>query len=104
MIEIGNHAVLGYNTHISCMNRINIEDHVLTANNVFIGDNIHEYSNPRVPIKNQGLRFIKEVNIGSGTWIGENVVVIGANIGKNCVIGANSVVTRDICCHVCRLW
>lgn len=34
--------------------------------------------------------------IGEGSWLGENVCVIGANIGKHCVIGANSVVTKDI--------
>lgn len=35
--------------------------------------------------------------IGDGTWIGTNVVIVGnIHIGKNCVIGANSVVTKDI--------
>jgi acetyltransferase-like isoleucine patch superfamily enzyme len=34
--------------------------------------------------------------IGEGSWLGENVCVIGASIGKHCVIGANSVVTKDI--------
>lgn len=36
------------------------------------------------------------MEIGEGTWLGENVCVIGAKIGKHCVIGANSVVTKDI--------
>ena len=36
------------------------------------------------------------VEIGDGTWIGENVCIIGASIGKQCVIGANSVVLKDI--------
>jgi acetyltransferase-like isoleucine patch superfamily enzyme len=31
-----------------------------------------------------------------GAWLGENVCVIGASIGKNSVIGANSVVTKNI--------
>ena len=30
------------------------------------------------------------------SWLGENVAIIGASIGKNCVIGANAVVTDDI--------
>lgn len=34
--------------------------------------------------------------IGNVAWIGENVCIIGASVGKNSVIGANSVVTRDI--------
>lgn len=35
--------------------------------------------------------------IGDGSWLGKNVVVIGnVSIGKNCVIAANSVVTKDV--------
>lgn len=37
------------------------------------------------------------VFIGDGSWIGTNVVVVGnVHIGKHCVIGANSVVTKNI--------
>ena len=37
------------------------------------------------------------VSIGDDTWIGTNVVIAGTvEIGKHCVIGANSVVTHDI--------
>ena len=38
----------------------------------------------------------KPVIIGEGSWIGENVCIIGASVGKHCVIGANAVVTKDI--------
>ena len=34
--------------------------------------------------------------IGEGSWLGEHVCVIGASIGKHCVIGANAVVVHDI--------
>ena len=40
--------------------------------------------------------MLKPVIIGEGSWLGENVCVCGASVGKHCVIGANSVVTRDI--------
>lgn len=45
-------------------------------------------------IKNNGHNTLK---IGDGSWIGTHVAIIGdVHIGKNCVIGANSVVTKDI--------
>ncbi|WP_289818532.1 DapH/DapD/GlmU-related protein, partial [uncultured Duncaniella sp.] len=36
------------------------------------------------------------VRIGEGSWLGVGVSVLGANIGRHCVIGANAVVTKDI--------
>ena len=48
------------------------------------------------PIKEQDISIVSPVVIGEGSWLGENVCVCGASIGKHCVIGANSVVTNDI--------
>jgi acetyltransferase-like isoleucine patch superfamily enzyme len=93
---IGKNCVFGYNNHIAAMVEISIGDSVLTANNVYISDNIHGYENSEMPIKDQDLVFKGEVKIGNGSWIGENVCIIGASVGKNSVIGANSVVTRNI--------
>ena len=72
---------------------------VLTGPHVFIADHNHEYRNPDVYIYKQGCRAGKDdrVLIDDGTWLGTNVVVVGnVHIGKQCVIGANSVVTKDI--------
>lgn len=93
---IGSGCVFGYNNHISCIESVIIEDEVLTANNVFISDNIHSYNDVSKSIMNQPIEFKGNVKIGKGSWIGENVCIIGASVGKNCVVGANSVVTRDI--------
>lgn len=93
---IGSRCVLGYNNHIAAVRDVVIEDDVLTANNVYISDNLHEYEDIDIPIMQQPTRFKRSVRIGRGTWIGENVCVIGANVGRNCVIGANSVVTQDV--------
>ncbi len=95
-LEIGDRCVFGYNNHISCIRHVVIGDDILTANNVYISDNIHGYENIDQPVLAQGVIFKKAVHIGSGSWIGENAAIIGVNIGKNCVIGANAVVTRDI--------
>jgi acetyltransferase-like isoleucine patch superfamily enzyme len=73
-----------------------IGDHVLTANNVYISDNLHGYEDVTRPIMHQRVRFKKVVVIGDGCWIGENACIIGATIGRNSIIGANAVVTCDI--------
>ncbi len=93
---IGNGCVFGYNNHITSVHEVIIGDDVLTANNVYISDNIHEYEDITKPVMHQPVRFKKSVIIGAGAWIGENVSIIGASVGKNSVIGANSVVTKDI--------
>ncbi len=95
-LRIGKGCVLGYNNHITAVRDVVIGDHVLTANNVYISDNLHEYEDISRPILHQPVRFNRGVSIGDGSWIGENVSILGARIGRNCVIGANAVVTHDI--------
>jgi acetyltransferase-like isoleucine patch superfamily enzyme len=95
-MRIGADCDFGYNNHITCVRDLVIEDHVLTANNVYISDNVHGFEDISRPIKQQPVRFKGPVRIGSGSWIGENACIIGASVGRNCVIGANAVVTRDI--------
>jgi len=73
---------------------------VIFGDNVFIGPNCSFYT-PEHPLdaetRNKGLEYAKPINIGSNVWFGGNVVVLaGVTIGDNVVIGAGSVVTKDI--------
>lgn len=95
-LEIGDGAVIGDFNHIFATRGIIIEKYVLTANHVYISDNLHDYRDINLPIIGQPILQQKIVKIGEGSWLGENVCVIGSSIGKHCVIGANSVVTHDI--------
>ena len=95
-LKLGEGCVLGYNNHIAAVRSVVIGNHVLTANNVYISDNVHAYEDISRPILHQPVQFKSEVSIGDGCWIGENACIIGARIGKNSVIGANAVVTQDI--------
>lgn len=95
-LKIGENCVLGYNNHIASVGSVIIGDNVLTANNVFISDNTHSYSDICQPILEQKIVFCGSVEIGDGSWLGENVCILSASVGRNSVIGANSVVTRDI--------
>jgi acetyltransferase-like isoleucine patch superfamily enzyme len=93
---IGDGTCIGNFNHIYATKSIVIGKNVLTADKVYISDNLHSYDDVSLPIMSQPIKQIGTVIIGDGTWLGENVCVIGAKIGKNCVIGANSVVTKDI--------
>jgi acetyltransferase-like isoleucine patch superfamily enzyme len=93
---IGDGTCIGNFNHIYATSSIIIGKNVLTADKVYISDNLHNYEDITVPIINQPIKQINTVIIGDGSWLGENVCIIGAKVGKNCVIGANSVVTKDI--------
>jgi acetyltransferase-like isoleucine patch superfamily enzyme len=82
---------------ISAVRCVRLEEYVLLARNVYISDHIHKYSDPSVPIFDQGVDKIRPVLIKRGAWIGQNVVVCpGVTIGRGAVIGANSVVNQDV--------
>jgi acetyltransferase-like isoleucine patch superfamily enzyme len=70
---------------------------VLMAWNVQIYDAQHGTAARDRPIRDQGLARGGRVRIGDGAWLGSNVVVLqGVTIGRNAVVGANSVVTSDV--------
>lgn len=95
-LVIDDGATIGHYNHIYATRSIVIEKEVLTADKVYISDNLHSYEDVKLPIIKQPIKQCKPVVIGEGSWLGEHVCVIGASIGKHCVIGANSVVTKDI--------
>lgn len=95
-IRICEGTTIGHFAHIVAKNRVFIGKNVLIADRVFISDCTHQYADINVPIKKRRIENIGDVNIGDETWIGENVCVLGCSIGKHCVIGANSVVNKDI--------
>ena len=70
------------------------------GDNVFIGPNCGFYTagHPvEVDLRNKGLEYAKPIKVGNNVWFGGNVVVLpGVTIGDNVVIGAGSVVTKDI--------
>ncbi len=94
--RIGAGSMIGNHAHIICSRRITIGEQVLIADRCYVADNAHDHRDPTRPVIVQGLRQLNDVCIGDGAWIGENVCIIGASVGRNSVIGANSVVTRDI--------
>lgn len=99
-INIGNNCNIGEHTHISAINKISIGNGVLTGRYVYIGDNSHggfskEESN--IPPIKRRLLSKGEIIIGNNVWIGDKATVLaGVHIGDNVIVGANSVVTKDV--------
>ena len=89
-------ARIGYHATISAVRDVYIGSNINIAERVFITDSSHQYENITTPIWKQPIMFIGSTHIGDDTWIGINVSILGAKVGRHCVIGANSVVIKDI--------
>jgi acetyltransferase-like isoleucine patch superfamily enzyme len=99
-VTIGKNSELGRRCVISAAKQVAIGNNVIFGPNVFISDHLHAYENIAIPIIKQGINKILPVSIGDGSWLGINSVILpGVTIGKNCVIGANSVVNKSIPDH-----
>ena len=99
-IIIGNDVSIGDDCHITAINKINIGNNVLIGKKVTITDNSHGKSEHRILSIAPNLRPLYskgEVVIENGVWLGDKVTILaGVRIGKNAIIAANAVVTKDI--------
>ena len=93
-IEIGENFYSNHNLIILDGNKVKFGD------NVFIAPNCSFYTAGHpldVETRNRGLEYAKPIEVGNNVWIGGNVAVLpGVKIGDNVVIGAGSIVTKDI--------
>lgn len=93
-IEIGKNFYANHHLIILDANKVKFGD------NVFIAPNCGFYTAGHpldAETRNKGLEYAKPIEVGNNVWIGGNVVVLpGVKIGDNTVIGAGSVVTKDI--------
>ncbi|GHV11319.1 maltose acetyltransferase [Fibrobacterales bacterium] len=97
-IEIGENFYVNHNCTILDSAK------VIFGDNVFIGPNCGFYP-PQHPIdraeRNIGLEYAYPITVGNNVWIGGSVVVLpGVTIGDNSVIGAGSVVVKNIPANV----
>ncbi len=91
-LRVGNDVYLGLNILLNANGSIDIGDNVMIGPDVKIWSVNHNYSDITIPIAKQG--FIdKPVIINKGCWFGTGVIVLpGANIGKNTIVAAGSVI------------
>ena len=104
-IEIGNNVVIRPCTFLFADPALGgggivIEDDVLIGPGVHFYTNNHEFSDLTMPIMLQGYpppTSEDSIVVKSGAWIGAGAIILpGVTIGKNAVVGAGSIVIRDV--------
>jgi acetyltransferase-like isoleucine patch superfamily enzyme len=96
-IVIGSQSYLNIAVMVASVDYVQIGDHCMFANGCFITDGNHRVDDPIRPVPWQGFTSKGPTTIGNNVWCGANVVITsGVTVGERSVIGANSVITRDI--------
>ncbi len=96
VLSIGDRVGIRPYCTISAAEHIEIEDDVIIASYSSVIDSDHTFSLGRPNVLHNPLATAP-IRIGRGTWIAERVAVLrGADIGRCCIIGANSVVKGTI--------
>jgi acetyltransferase-like isoleucine patch superfamily enzyme len=93
-IVIGNDTRIGL--HNTVIGPVRIGNQVNIAQNVLLSGLSHNFSDPLIPICQQGVST-RPIVIEDDVWIGGNATILpGVHIGRHSVIGAGSVVTKDV--------
>ncbi len=99
-MRLGNNVVVNPLCHIGCINEVVIGDYVSIGERTYITDHFHgasSYAHLQMPPRHRPLFSRGKVVIGECATIGENCAIMpGVTIGAHSVIGANSVVTKDV--------
>jgi acetyltransferase-like isoleucine patch superfamily enzyme len=96
-IRIGDGTFLNMGVQVASLELVEIGAHCMFANGCFVTDADHRFDDPEKPVPWQGFTTKGPTRIGDNVWCGANVVITsGVTVGERCVIGANSVVNRDL--------
>lgn len=93
-VAIGHQSIIGIGCTV--IGPVEIGDHVMLAQNIVVSGLNHGYERVDIPPSEQKT-VTKKIIIKDNVWIGANcVITAGVTIGKHAVIGAGSIVTKDI--------
>ncbi len=97
-VFFGDNVYVNFNATLVDDANIYIGNDVMIAPNVTIATGTH----PVDPeLRREALQYNLEVHVGNNVWIGANTVILpGVSVGDNTVIGAGSVVTKDVPANV----
>ena len=94
-LRCGNRVFINFNATILAQAPITLGDDVMIGPNcslITVGHPVADHQ-----MRRGGWEQAKPISIGENTWLGANVTVLpGVSIGKQCVVGAGTLVTRDI--------
>ena len=96
-IMISNNVRIGNYACITAIDEILIKDGCLISEYVYISDHYHGFDPTlNLPLKDHPLFSKGKVEIGENTFIGYRATILsGVKLGKNCVVGSHSVVTKS---------
>ena len=96
-LAIGNRADIGCNCIFSSVSGIEIGQSTLIAGHCYIGGGRYRSDRLEIPMMDQGTYSEGPVILGEDVWLGAGVIVLdGVRIGRGSIVGAGSVVTREI--------
>lgn len=96
-IIIGDHSHIGPNNHLGTAGELRIGKYCLIGSNCQIGGLQHGHEDTEIPMVKQPLISRGGVQIEDDVWLGTNVMIMdGVTVGQGAIIGAGSVVTKNI--------
>jgi acetyltransferase-like isoleucine patch superfamily enzyme len=96
VVSIGAKTVIGQECTISAFQHVKIGRECVIADRAMFIDFDHGVVEVERPIRLQGI-YKRDVNVGNNVWIGYGACILrGVTVGDNAIIGANSVVTKDV--------
>ncbi|MDI6872997.1 MAG: acyltransferase [Actinomycetota bacterium] len=95
-LYIGDNTIFGTDNTVNCYAGVYIGPECLFADSVYIVDFDHNYWDPVISIRSQGITK-KPIRLEGDIWVGEKVTILrGVTVGRGSVIGAMSLVNRDV--------
>ena len=95
-VRIGDKTVVGQECTISAYQHVSIGEQCILADRVMLIDFDHNVAEVERPIRVQGI-YKRDVRVGSNVWIGYGAQILrGVSVGDNSIVGAGSVVTKDV--------
>ena len=99
-VTFGDGSYVGHGLRLTAVGEVVIGEEAMLSDRCYVSDTNHVYEDVTQPIKRQGLRDGRRVEIGPGAWLGVGATVCGSvRVGRGSVVGAGCVVTTDVPDH-----